>query len=138
MSALDIIHEAVRAALLKDGWTITNDPMTLNYKDLTVFADLGAQRAVGAERKGERVVIEIKTLGGPSPVFEFERALGQYLIYRAVLSLAGISDRIYLAVSTAAFNEFFSRESIEMILKIYDVLLVVVDIKTQEIVKWTT
>ncbi|MCL4867605.1 MAG: hypothetical protein KJ063_01440 [Anaerolineae bacterium] len=29
MSAKDLIHEAVHNALLKDGWSITDDPLTL-------------------------------------------------------------------------------------------------------------
>ena len=42
--AKDIIHNAVKNALIKDGWTITDDPLTLTYEDATVFVDLGAER----------------------------------------------------------------------------------------------
>jgi len=31
MPALDRYHETVRHALTKDGWTITDDPLTLEF-----------------------------------------------------------------------------------------------------------
>jgi hypothetical protein len=42
MPRLDIYHNVVKAALVKDGWTITHDPFTIGFEDLTVYADLGA------------------------------------------------------------------------------------------------
>ncbi len=29
--AKDLFHQSVKQALIKDGWTITNDPLTINY-----------------------------------------------------------------------------------------------------------
>ena len=37
MSAKDIIHEAVKMALIKDGWIITDDPYTIEYNDEFVY-----------------------------------------------------------------------------------------------------
>lgn len=34
MPAKDLYHKAVCAALIKDGWTITHDPLTLRYHKL--------------------------------------------------------------------------------------------------------
>jgi hypothetical protein len=42
MAAADRIHDAVRNALVKDGWTITEDPFTIDYEEVTLLADLGA------------------------------------------------------------------------------------------------
>jgi hypothetical protein len=42
MPARDAFHNAVRNALIKDGWTITEDPYVIQYLDVTLFADLGA------------------------------------------------------------------------------------------------
>ncbi|MGC1310537.1 MAG: element excision factor XisH family protein [Phormidesmis sp.] len=33
MSARDIFHNAVKAALQKDGWIITHDPLTIDLAD---------------------------------------------------------------------------------------------------------
>jgi hypothetical protein len=35
------MHDAVKNALIKDGWTITADPYVIAYEDVTLFADLG-------------------------------------------------------------------------------------------------
>ncbi len=40
----DIIHDAVKNALIKDGWLITHDPFIVQYEDARVFIDLGAER----------------------------------------------------------------------------------------------
>lgn len=34
--ARDLIHESVRIALEKDGWTITHDPFTLETGDISI------------------------------------------------------------------------------------------------------
>jgi len=43
MPKLDIIHDAVRNALIKDGWVITYDPYIIQYRKTTLYADLGAE-----------------------------------------------------------------------------------------------
>jgi hypothetical protein len=42
MPAKDVIHDAVKNALVKDGWTITDDPLRLKYKAVNLSVDLGA------------------------------------------------------------------------------------------------
>jgi len=34
MAARDKIHELVKQALIKDGWTITDDPFTIEFVDI--------------------------------------------------------------------------------------------------------
>jgi hypothetical protein len=79
--AKDIIHDAVKKALVKDGWTITADPFTIKYEDATLFADLAAERVIAAEKAEQKIIIEIKSFAGPSAMQEFEGALGQYQTY---------------------------------------------------------
>ena len=57
--AKDFFSEAVKNALRKDGWEITNDPLALEYGDTAFEIDLGAERILGAERSGERIAVEI-------------------------------------------------------------------------------
>ncbi len=40
MPARDIYHNAVRNALIKDGWTITHDPLRLVWGGKDMFVDL--------------------------------------------------------------------------------------------------
>ena len=44
MPAKDVIHNAVKNALIKVQWIITDDPYTIEYEDATVFVDLGEDR----------------------------------------------------------------------------------------------
>jgi hypothetical protein len=75
MPAADKIHEAVKRALLKDGWAITDDPYVLEYDGIRFFADLGAERPIAAQRGSRRIVVEIKSFLGPSLIHDFEVAL---------------------------------------------------------------
>ena len=59
MARLDKIHDKVKNALIKDGWTITHDPYSIEYQDLTLFADLGAEKMFSAERDGRKIVVNI-------------------------------------------------------------------------------
>src|SRR5687768_10427551 len=98
MPRKDQIHQAVKNALIKDGWTIVADPLVIAYDDVQAFADLGAERTLAAEKEGRRIAVEIKTFPGASPVRDFEDALGQYTFYRELLSLAGSDYVLYLGV----------------------------------------
>jgi hypothetical protein len=76
MPQYDLYHQPVKHALIKDGWTITDDPYTLTYKGLRLYADLGAEKLIAAEKLERKIVVEIKVFGTPSPVTELERAVG--------------------------------------------------------------
>jgi hypothetical protein len=52
MPRLDEYHKAVKNALIKDGWTITDDPFTLDFEDVTLFADLAAERTLATNPNG--------------------------------------------------------------------------------------
>jgi hypothetical protein len=41
MPARDIYHEIVKRALIKDGWTITDDPLTLKFGETELYVDQG-------------------------------------------------------------------------------------------------
>lgn len=61
MAAKDIYHGSFVNALLKDGWIITHDPLTITVEETNLLIDIGAERIVTAERAGERIAVEIKS-----------------------------------------------------------------------------
>jgi hypothetical protein len=61
MPALDIYHQNVKNALIKDGWAITHDPYTLTFGQRNVFVALGAERVLAAEKDQEKIAVEIKS-----------------------------------------------------------------------------
>ncbi|MCU0570892.1 MAG: XisH family protein, partial [Oculatellaceae cyanobacterium Prado106] len=75
--AKDVYHDTVRVALEKDGWTITDDPLTLPIGERSVYVDLGAEKLLTAEKEGQKIAVEIKSFLSRSPVKDLEVALGQ-------------------------------------------------------------
>ena len=107
MPQYDVYHEPVKRALLKDGWAITDDPYVLAYKGLRLYADLGAEKPLAAEKLERKIVVEIKVFGTPSPVTELERAIGQYSIYRTVLTRISPERELFLAIAQDIYEDFF-------------------------------
>ncbi len=134
--ARDRIHNAVKNALIKDGWEITADPYTLEYEDAKTYVDLAAERPIAAERNGEKIVVEVKSFLGPSPLNDLEKALGQYRLYLRLLQVTAPERKLYLAISETAEKRFFSRPSFRLIVQTEQISLLVVNVKTEEIVKW--
>ncbi|HEX8914197.1 MAG TPA: XisH family protein [Humisphaera sp.] len=138
MSAKDAIHDAVKAALVKDGWRVTGDPHTLRFVELALLPDLAAERPVSAERAGDKIIVEIKSFPSRSMMRDFELALGQYLIYRAFLEEVDPDRKIYLAVPDRVYRTFFSLAAIKHVLARYQVMLVIIDVEAEEVVTWTS
>jgi XisH protein len=80
MPARDVYHGACQAALIKDGWTITDDPLRLEYGGKKLYVDLGAEEVLAAEKPGQKIAVEIKCFLGPSDLTDLQRALGQFVL----------------------------------------------------------
>lgn len=134
--AKDIIHDAVKNALIKDGWRITHDPYNIRYLTVKLAADLGAERPVAAERAGQKIVVEIKSFAGLSPIQDLKLALGQYVLYLGYLEVTEPDRKLYLAVDHLIYHEFLEQEAIEFIRRRYQIAMLVVNIDAEEVVKW--
>ena len=107
MPALDLYHQAVRNALIKDGWLITNDPLTVEFGGERLFVDLGAERILNAERGLQKIAVEIKTFAGPSRMTDLGQAIGQYILYRVFLKRTDPERELYLAVPQDVLESLF-------------------------------
>ncbi|MHC5849703.1 XisH family protein [Nostoc sp.] len=134
--AKDIYHDAVKNALIKDGWTIIADPYFLQYEDAELSADLFVEKALLAEQEGRKIVVEIKSFISPSPMRDFENALGQYILYRDILQLASKNYKIYLAIRDTVFDTFFQRKSIQAVVKLQEIEFIVFNNEMEEITLW--
>lgn len=54
MPAKDIYHNAIKNALITDGWTILADPYRIEYKDDRLLA---AARPIAAQRDHEKIIV---------------------------------------------------------------------------------
>ena len=136
MPAQDSIHDEVVRALRKDGWTITEDPLTVEFGDVYLFIDLGAERTVVAERGAERIAVEIKSFPSKSKVADLQQAVGQYAVYRAYLRRVEPERMLYLAVSKDVYNRVFVPESGELVRSDMGIRIVVIDVAAEEVVSW--
>ncbi len=134
--ARDKIHDAVKNALVKDGWTITADPLTIEYKTDKAFVDLAAERPIAAERGGSKIAVEIKSFLNSSPLRDLETALGQYRVYFRLLEATEPDRKLYLAISDFAEKRFFNRPAFQLIVQAERVPLLIVNIQTEEVLKW--
>jgi hypothetical protein len=98
MPARDTYHDAVKNALVKDGWTITHDPFQINWDDRKMYADLAAEQFLAAERLNRRIAVEIKSFLGKSLLDDLEKALGQFVLYGAVLERVDPDRELLLAI----------------------------------------
>ncbi|WP_416670356.1 element excision factor XisH family protein [Egbenema bharatensis] len=136
MPKLDIIHNAVKNALIKDGWSITDDPYVIQYRKTVLYADLGAECPIAAERDGQKLVVEVKSFIGASKIQDLKEALGQYDIYRYLLEETAPDRKLYIAISNVAYNTFFTQDVTQLILNKHQLPIIVVDIEIEEIVQW--
>ncbi len=134
--AKDFYHETVKRALEKDGWRITHDPFVLKYKDLTVFADLGAEKIFIQNQNESKIIVEIKVFGGKSKTTEFEKAKGQYDVYLFAMKKNQINRILFLAVSIEVYKSIFLRPSIQEIVAEEKMNLLIFDAESEEIVQW--
>jgi XisH protein len=136
MAAKYLYHNTVRTALEKDGWTITNDPLTLEIGDRSLFVDLGAEKILAAEKQGRKIAVEVKSFVGASPVHDLEEAVGQYIVYEDILELSQPERNIYLAIREEVYLDIFSEPIGQLLLNKKRLKLIVFEPSKEIIVRW--
>lgn len=142
MRARDQYHQAIRAALLNDGWVITHDPYLLEFDGADTSIDFSAEQdsldpVLAAERGAARIVVEVTTFTSPSVMVDLEQAFGQYVMLRSWLSRTEPERLLYLAVDTETALNVFDQEFGRIVAADLQIHLMVVDIVVERIVTWT-
>ena len=136
MARKDFYHNTVRNALLKDGWTITHEPINLSFLNTRLEIDLGAER-LEVVRGTVKIAVEVKNFREEStPVNEFHKSIGQVLNYMDILSRKEPSRTVYLAVSKQAYATVFSNPLVKNFVSRLSIKLVVFNTITETITKW--
>jgi hypothetical protein len=136
MPAKDIYHDIVKNALIKDGWTITHDPLVLRWGTTDVYVDLGAEQLLAAEKHGQKIAVEIKSFVGRSDVDDLEKALGQYLLYHDILVQREPDRILYLAVHEGVWLGIFAEPIGKLLLDNQRIKLLVFDRRAEVIMRW--
>ncbi len=136
MPAKDIYHDAVKNALIKDGWTITDDPYRLAWGSTRLFVDLGAEQLLAAEKESRKIAVEIKSFVGHSNMADLERALGQYMLYRTIMSETEADRVLYLAVPKQTVREVFDEPVGRLLIDKQSLKLIVFDSTEEVVTRW--
>ncbi len=136
MPQYDLYHNEVKNGLRKDGWTITDDPYTLEYKGLRLYADLGAEKLLAAERAENKIAVEIKVFNSPSQVTELQKTIGQYNMYRSILRRVNPERKLYLAIPEEVYQDFFQQPAIQDIVSDQTIYLLTFNPDREVIIQW--
>ena len=134
--ARDKIHQAVRRALEKDNWLITDDPFYVESGGIEIEADLAAEKFIVAEKGTVKIIVEIKALGRRSLLYDFHSAIGQYIDYRGAIKDENIDRKLYLAISESVFIQMSAKPFYERRFNENNVSLVIVDIPNEIVIQW--
>ncbi len=136
MPAFDHLHSVVRHALEKEGWTITHDPLTLRAGGRSLYVDLGAEKLIGAEKGHRRIAVEVKTFIGPSLIADLQQAVGQFVMYEAVLAKLEPGRELYLAVPHEVLATVLADEIGALMLEQRLTRVVSFSARSEEVVRW--
>ena len=134
--AKDRYHYLVKEALINDGWKITHDPYTLRDWDPEWEIDFGAEKIIAAEKENDKIAVEVKSFLDFSFAYEFHKALGQYLNYKASLSELEKERVLFLAVPSDIWESHFKRKGIQFSIETYKVKIIVYNVATNNIEQW--
>lgn len=137
MPAKNVYHDAVIRALVADGWSITDDPLKLEYGDRNLYVDLGAENStVGAEKSGRKIAVEIQSFLGLSPLRDLEEAVGQYQVYQAVLSVTQPDRQLYLAAPLRTHETLLTEKLGQLIISRLGLRLLIFDDQSERVQQW--
>ncbi|MBW4591778.1 MAG: XisH family protein [Brasilonema angustatum HA4187-MV1] len=137
MPARDIYHNTVKNALIKDGWTITHDPLRIRLaRGRNLFVDLGAERLLAAERGTQKIAVEVKSFTRPSDMKDLEEAVGQFVLYAQLLKRYYPEYVLYLAVSEDIGKSVFEEEAGQTLIDDGIIRLMTFDPSQEVVIRW--
>jgi hypothetical protein len=136
MPARDVYHDPCKAALVKDGWRITHDPLSMKWGKKDLHVDLGAEEVLAAEKQGRKIAVEIKSFIGPSEMVDLEQALGQFVLYRAVMRSADPDRDLFMAITEKVYLKLLAGTEGRELIEGEELRIVVFDPQSEEIKQW--
>jgi len=133
--AKDLYHEAVKTALMKEGWKILAEEFEIKPDDaLTFFIDLQVEKFIRAEKEKRIILVEVKSFISRSNTYELHSTVGQYLVYRTALEFLELNQEIFLAVPINIFKSLFNRPFLTYLVQKYELNLLPYDPEKEELI----
>lgn len=136
MAARDIYHTTVIAALIKDGWRITDDPLSIKWGQKDLYIDLGAEALFAAEKAGRLIAVEIKSFVGASEVDDLKNALGAHVLYHDILAKVQPQRQLFLAIREEVYYALFEEPIGRILIENQRVQLLIFDPYQEVITRW--
>ena len=135
MPKLDQSHDQVVRAFQKGGWHVDGTPARISTPYRTIIVDLQVSRGLNGNRE-QIFLIEVKCFGEPkSAAHDLYAAIGQYLIYRAMLVEKRRQIPIFLSIPKTIFEDIFDAAVMRVITE-SQIKLVIVELETETIERW--
>ncbi len=135
--ARDIFHFVVKEALIKEGWQITHDPFPLhNRKEGGLQTDLGAEKIITAEKGHEKIAVEVKSFVHISILHDFLLAVGQYFVYRKILSKNDPDRVLFVALPEFVFHRIMKFEWAQEVVFDLEMKFILYDTNLKIITAW--
>jgi XisH protein len=123
-------------ALVKDGWLITDDPLSIKWGQKDLYIDLGAEELVAAEKGPRQIAVEIKSFIGSSEVEDLKNALGAHILYHDVLAVVQPQRQLYVAIREEVYYALFEEPIGRILLENQRIQLILFDPAQEVIVRW--
>jgi hypothetical protein len=135
MPAVDACQPQIIKALENEGWYVNPKPYYVEKDDRRAFIDVVASKQSNGTH--ERIMLaEVKCfVDQNSSTTELYVALGQYLIYRSLLTETNQLIPLYLAISEQVYRAIFD----SIVLRVVEearIKLLIVDLGVERIVRW--
>lgn len=98
--------------------------------------DLGAERLIAAAKESEKIAVEVKSLLGPSLIYDLHNLVGQYIDYQIGLEEQEPGRVLFVAIPLIAYERLESQPFFEKVCKRTKLKVIVFDPGQQTIVKW--
>jgi XisH protein len=135
--ARDIYHKNVKAALEKEGWKITDDPLHIDLEETFIEIDMAAEMVFAAQKENEKIAVEVKSFLGKSIISEFHTVIGQFADYRDALEEFEPDRVLYLALPKNIYHHpIFQGRFIQKRLKKENVKIILYDIQKEDTIQW--
>jgi hypothetical protein len=135
MAAFDRYHQVVVRALLNAGWIVIGEQVLIALENRHLWIDIEVRHP----QTQQKALIEVKTFEPSGSVVEYlSCAVGQYDVYRLLLSYLDIQTPLYMAVPISARYGIFEEEIGRIVADGRSIRLFVFDPHSEEIVEWAT
>jgi XisH protein len=138
MARKDKVHDIVKTALEKDGWSVIDEQMRVKILDRGAFIDMAAEKIFELEKDGRKIAVEVKSFLNISILTDVYHAIGQYRLYNVALKKQHDEDyTLYLAAPKSAYDTFLKDLLADADYRAaFDAKLIIFDATKEEIVLW--